>query len=83
MVAQSILDNKGVFDLDQSTSRTWVIPDTMRKNSSLVQPAVEQFPLSVDGNVAGALLRVAFDELGRFDICARNAREYLSVVKTC
>ena len=83
VVAQSILDNKGVFDLDQSTSRTWVIPDTMRKNSNLVQPAVEQFPLSVDGNVAGALLRVAFDELGRFDICARNAREYLSVVKTC
>ncbi|MCZ8016602.1 MAG: prepilin-type N-terminal cleavage/methylation domain-containing protein [Limnobacter sp.] len=83
VVAQSFLANKGVFAVNQSTNWTLSIPDAMRKNTSLAQPAVEQFPLSVDGNVAGALLRVAFDELGRFDICARNAREYLSVVKTC
>jgi prepilin-type N-terminal cleavage/methylation domain-containing protein len=83
VVAQSFLDNKGVFALNQNTSRTWTIPDTLRSNASLTSPVAEQFALKVEGNGSNALLRVAIDELGRFDICARNTREYLSVVKTC
>lgn len=83
VVAQSVLENRGVFNITNNKNLSWTIPDAMRQNSGLVASVTEQFPLSVEGGRSSALLKVAIDELGHFAICASDAREYLTVVKSC